>query len=496
LIRYCRPNISCLLPTVVNKVATKIHPDYSALALAVSRQYYHSYQTDDQHNSSRNTELKKPWRFALTTATLTVLAVASFSSTFNQSSSDTVDISNDSNKKSKLSSTPSNQNHTISHDNTNSSLASKEVGLVSVSFLPHGTMILDRDRPDLPSTVPELRQAMIEASQLIASSHPDLILVSTPHGFNLCDSMTIYQPSNSNNVIASGTGEWNGEWKNFGVKVHINAPAAQDLLEFMKELQLQQEKHQYKPVFKVEGLAMFGRMSIPLRWGEVVPLYFVLQSLYNQQNQLSESNSNFTLKNIDMTTTPLLSSKPNPTAIFFTPSIGKCCSDSGYQSYKASFPQSHVEFGRSLAHWCDNYGHSHGIKIALVISGDLSHLHYFDREKTPELYHPDTKSGFPLVPSPDSAPALSSKLFDRLLRDWTETLDENIIQQLVPLAPQALSCGFTGALMMHGVLTANKNGRIPSSSTASQQKKWRRKLLHYACPSYFGMMVAVFLKDQ
>ena len=68
----------------------------------------------------------------------------------------------------------------------------------------------------LLSLFSQLYQGILSAAEEIARLDPDLVLLHTPHGLCLSDSMTIY-----GNVSASGSAEWNGHWADFQVCILI-----------------------------------------------------------------------------------------------------------------------------------------------------------------------------------------------------------------------------------------------------------------------------------
>lgn len=137
-------------------------------------------------------------------------------------------------------------------------------GLVGIAYLPHGTMTLDPSRADLPKTAELLHSSCLKIGEKIVSLDPELLILLTPHGINLHHAFNIYQPGVSDGR-ASGTAEWNQEWRNYSVDVELDGAASRDLHSYLKQR-----------LPNVEGMLAFGGLSAPLRWGEVVPLYFAL----------------------------------------------------------------------------------------------------------------------------------------------------------------------------------------------------------------------------
>ncbi len=140
-------------------------------------------------------------------------------------------------------------------------------GLIGVAYLPHGTMLLDPNREDLPDGVQSLYSTCMKISEKIAELNPDLVLLLTPHGINLHQAINIYQPGVPNSE-ASGNAEWNNQWIDYSVNVSLDGETCQDLYLYLKQRLPQ-----------VQRMLSFAGLSAPLRWGEVVPLYFALHQL-------------------------------------------------------------------------------------------------------------------------------------------------------------------------------------------------------------------------
>ena len=127
-------------------------------------------------------------------------------------------------------------------------------------FLPHGAMILDPNKENLPSSAKNLHEAMKQVTSQIEALNPDLIFLSTPHGLNLSKSFGLYA-----NNKAQGNSEWNEMWKEFSVLVNLDIDVSASLC---NELELQKV-----PVEMICSHTGLGPSV--LRWGEVVPLYFM-----------------------------------------------------------------------------------------------------------------------------------------------------------------------------------------------------------------------------
>ncbi|XP_033634982.1 protein TTE1956-like [Asterias rubens] len=101
-------------------------------------------------------------------------------------------------------------------------------------------------------------------------------------------------------------------------------------------------------------------------------------------------------------------------------------------------------------------------RVVVIISADLAHTH--------------DKNG-PYGFSPSAEP------FDQACSQWAATLDEEaLLKTAAGYVNSALSCGYTGMVMLHGLM------REASLSS------WSSKVYANYHPSYYGMMVASFVK--
>ena len=166
--------------------------------------------------------------------------------------------------------------HQLMNTKTNDLMLEMQ-GLIAIAYLPHGTMLLDPTRPDLPDGVTAIRSDCMKISEKITSLKPDLILLLTPHGINISDTFTIYQPG-IENCVAHGTAKWNESWDDYQVEVELDESASKDLYIHLRQT-----------IPEVHGMLAFGGLSTPLRWGEVVPLYFALHDLKSRDSMNTAS---------------------------------------------------------------------------------------------------------------------------------------------------------------------------------------------------------------
>ncbi|ORY53051.1 hypothetical protein BCR33DRAFT_779410 [Rhizoclosmatium globosum] len=204
--------------------------------------------------------------------------------------------------------------------------------IVSAAIIPHGTMVLDPNRANLPDGAAALNTACQAAARLVSESKPTTIVLITPHSLSLTHSTAV--PLGPE---AKGNAEWNGNWNEFEAHVAIS-PLSPNFVEFMRE-----RGH------PVEGLSAFSRMPCPLRWAECVPIHFLAKE-------------------------PALATVP---FLIISPSRGKSVS-------------TNLEFGASLFAFLE----AQDERFSVVVSGDLSHGHA--TTVNDPLYLPDPRWNMPV----------------------------------------------------------------------------------------------------
>jgi len=300
--------------------------------------------------------------------------------------------------------------------------------LVGCAILPHGCMTLDPHKDGLPEQARTLHHACVEAAGLVASWSPEIIFLVTPHGLSLSEHLGIYMNGN-----AAGDAEWRENWKEFKVDVKISLQTSTDLYKHLKGNNL-----------KVETIRAFaGSCPIVLRWGEVVPLWFLNQQLQQSQQQ-SKSNVEFVIL--------------SPTAPSGNSSVDR-------SSLSPSKIPENLEFGKSIRKFIDSIPQ----KVAFVVSGDLAHTHSVSQN-----FHERYLS--------NSHVSEEAKPYDSAIEKWLGTLNsEVLIKEAASLVPKALSCGFDGFVILQGILGLDNE----------TPKKYSTKVLVNCAPTYYGMLVAV-----
>lgn len=369
-----------------------------------------------------------------------------------------------------------------------------QCGLIGIAYLPHGTMLLDPDRGDLPILAKSLHSTCMQISTQIAELNPDLLLLLTPHGLNVHHSINIYQPGISN-CYANGNAQWNGQWTDYSVDIDLDGEASKELYLYLKER-----------LSNVQGMLSFAGLSTPLRWGEVVPLYFALHELA-RRNQNVKNNE---LKQISMRSKPKVVIIAQPgrgvtstveyIVIRLDWLIRYVLAEEKERFYEEQQPNL-IKFGQSIRSWCDQSSK----RILLVISGDQAHTHAWSSQ-LPQLYQPDP-SCFSRFPQSGTEQA---DLFDEMIQNWLTgkrsqsnnnlyQLDEDLlVNQAGKIEKQAISCGYAGSLTLQGVMKNDfiQNRIEHSSQSIDSSAHWILTNFSACCPTYYGMLAALFLRNN
>ncbi|XP_064394167.1 uncharacterized protein LOC135341516 [Halichondria panicea] len=331
--------------------------------------------------------------------------------------------------------------------------------LVSSIILPHGAMTLDGgaaagcsaaavDRlHNLPETLKEdcqtLFKACHEAAEIAKTTKPDVIFLNTPHGICLSNSHAVYI-----NTKAKGNAEWNKQWTEYDVFVDLDVELAKSFA-----------AHLIQDAIPAEEMKAFSSCEAPLRWGEVIPLWFVRDLTASGVKVVIFSN-------------PLSRSRQ-----FSLTDITKV--------------------GDSIAKFFDRLEQ----RVLYIVSGDLAHSH--QTECTMPLYLADPRWNMPTsdtalpfdicvenwvkgIPYSPESKKRQTKTKEKHSSSWDSAACSNAqkwISEAVDLKQEALSCGIYGFCLLQGILA---NG-------LKKRNNFTAHLLCRLAPTYYGMAAAVFL---
>lgn len=320
------------------------------------------------------------------------------------------------------------------------------MGFVGATILPHGAMIFDGDPntdssacrernstmpPDLIKDCSALYSSCERAADFVAEMSPEVVLLVTPHGISLSSGALGVYITNA----ACGNALWNDTWQDIEVSVPLDAQLSDQLLDFVQ-----------KQGLKADGIVTFSMMEAPLRWGEVVPLWFVKRKV-----------------DLDKVKYMVLS-------------VGR--QREGFEV-----------IGKTLHDFASTLHQ----RVVVVISGDLAHTHKMAYDIP--LYLPDYRS--------DLKPTDIAEEFDRMwemwargipyhekmesgnldeVHPWVATHSRPWLERILKDDPIARSCGRRSIPILHSILEKEieAGGRVTSH------------FLTRRAPTYYGMMSVVF----
>lgn len=184
--------------------------------------------------------------------------------------------------------------------------------------------------------------------------------------------------------------------------------------------------------------------TLPLRWGEVIPWWFINQAAENVGFQL-------------------------PPVIF----IGQ--PSKRIEGTQRMIPEL-LKLGENIFQWIQTNENVALKRIAMVISSDLSHYHSAD----------------PTSPYPHSEFAT---VFDGFIEEWANIernskreLEsyEKVVTRAGGLVDRIGSCGYTGLVTLHGFLNKAVQAGL----------QFQARLVYYSVPTYYGMMVNNFVTSK
>ena len=250
------------------------------------------------------------------------------------------------------------------------------MGIVGAFIFPHGSMILDPRKKGISKRAINLHNEMKKIGKIINQLSPEIIFLTTPHSIALSHDFGIYL-----NKSASGTAEWNGEHGEFSIEIRLSQELSTKLLNF-----LQDKKN------AVQGISAYSSsVSVPLQWGEVVPLWFLKRQPLNLEY--------------------IILSQPL----------------SRLEHAKSMITES-ISLGTHLKKFFESIDK----RVALIISADLSHTH----EK-------EGPYGF----------SEEAETFDRMIQDWAASLNSQILtEKIVPILDKAMCCGLIGFAILQGMI--------------------------------------------
>ena len=286
--------------------------------------------------------------------------------------------------------------------------------LVGAYILPHGALALNPYKYPQYSELISIYKACNQLGDEIYLMNPDIIFFITPHGISLINSFALYF-----NSKASGNSEWENNWKEYQAEVEICEDETKGLFKALYG----------KEKYSIEGIISYAETElIQLRWGEVIPLWFLQQPYKNN------------------TISPL----KFPQCIIM--SIPRKRVEEAQKMIDES-----LEIGKDIS----KYFSESKKNIVVIVSGDLAHTHSVVNKFSDD----------------------QADLFDKLIEKWANDplKNENNLIDCAKLVNKYLSCGFIGFLILHGIFVELSKSLYIQGNV----------LCNYH-PTYYGMMVVSF----
>lgn len=336
--------------------------------------------------------------------------------------------------------------------------------LQAAVILPHGDFAVD------PSLVPantKEREAADAVAQAVAErghwlSHhvdPDLIFLSTPHGIALSNDFGFYLGSTASGSADIGKDLHNSSHAPY--RVHLPTIA----LDRRLSEQLVDELLAVKQNVSAIQVSADDSVDIPLQWAEVIPL-LLIPPRQKQSRPPLWPVSPLRQRRLDAVSTSTQSRRH----LILSQPLRRYT----HSPYMVS---ELVELGRIFRMWVD----ARPERVAVVISGDMSHTH---RSDGPNGYSDQ------------------SSAFDAAVGRWAADpcrQAASLLEKARFLQPKALSCGFTGMVILHGMLCSGDDGggdnivdQNGNEDNRFDPTVWDAQVRVNRNVTYYGMMVASY----
>jgi aromatic ring-opening dioxygenase LigB subunit len=305
-----------------------------------------------------------------------------------------------------------------------------------------------------------ISEAAYTAGEWFSSFDLDVVFLSSPHGIALSKDFAVYL-----NDVGSGSVSIGNEIQNTNNKTDsasssaytINVPSIPLAPSLAKQLlkDLQQDEENVTGVGSPDN-------NMPLYWGELIPLLLI------PPFRDGESMEQRYLRTSTIGRHAYAPLSIQPQHLIWTHPLRR------YHQAEAMIEEL-LRLGCFLGDWLEHRPE----RIGVVVSGDLSHTH-----------RPDGPYGY----SPTSA------LMDAALGSWASSPCDRAHDLLVSAASmqsQALSCGFTGLVLLHGMLCGSSDGISSGSKkkTDATRPSFNSQVLVNRNSTYYGMMVAEYRRQ-
>eukprot|EP00093_Oithona_nana_P010163 10163.XXX_246643_244434_1 [CDS] Oithona nana genome sequencing. len=272
--------------------------------------------------------------------------------------------------------------------------------LIGAAILPHSSLILDPTLEDLPPGAEELHTAAKYVGDYVKDHEPDVIVLASPHGINLSETIGIYASR-----VATGSAEWNRTWSEYKVSANIN-----------DEFSIELYHHLQKKRINSALIAPFSHRAAPLAWSEVVPLFFL-----SEQRGTTGTRRRICPYDIVVITTPMYEKKH-------------------WDGDLADLTGQCVKVGHELFEFFERTE----FRVFFLASANLSPCHKTLEENPIYLPEPGT------LDLPSSRKAL---IFDETIEQWIRSGSRTVLlERALSLALETFPCAMSVFGLLQGLL--------------------------------------------
>lgn len=306
--------------------------------------------------------------------------------------------------------------------------------LEAVAIAPHGDFALDPSLIKGVNGSDIVHNASLALGGLLVDLQPDFILLSSPHGIALANDFGLYLSSNASGFALIGSDLHNASWP--GYPVYMDFPLQSGVMTTLSSTLARQG-------WNVSGILPWGDSEpIGIRWGEVVPLWFMKQYV----NATSSGSPVWSHPTVGLWSQPLRRYTAGVQAAMVPELLG---TGAALFDFLEALPGTTV----------------------LVISADQSHVH-------------------PNPVQPYGANATAAALFESAVGDWLKTGNgTRLTADAAQVADSAMSCGFTGMVLAQGAVSR-------CTELQASRPCWSPTLYALEAPTYYGMAVGAFWRSQ
>jgi aromatic ring-opening dioxygenase LigB subunit len=339
--------------------------------------------------------------------------------------------------------------------------------LQAAVILPHGDFAVDPSLVPANTTEREAADAVAQAAAETGhwlSHHvdPDLIFLSSPHGIALSNDFGIYLGSTASGSADIGKDLHNASHAPY--RVHLPTIALDPRL----SAQLVDELIALQKNVSAIQVSADDSVDILLQWAEVIPLMLIPPRQKQSRMIPLSPSSPLRHRRLDAVST---STRPRRHLILSQPLRR--------YTHAIDMVSELVALGRMFRTWID----ARPERVAVVISGDMSHTHRFDG---PYGYSDQ------------------SSAFDAAVGRWAADpchQAASLLEEARSLQPKAMSCGFTGMVLLHGMLCSGDDDDMDNENESDDDNEdngfydpttWDAHVRVNRNVTYYGMMVASY----